>query len=109
MAHTKKQAHDPVLAFLRRRLEAAYGARLESVLLFGSRARGDARPDSDYDVAVFLRDLDDPRLEADRLADIGWEALRDMGRLVSLKAFPAEACQRETLILETIRDEGVPV
>lgn len=109
MAHAEKQTDDPVLTFLRRRLNAVYGARLESVLLFGSRARGDARPDSDYDVAVFLRDLDDPRLEADRLADIGWEALRDKGRLVSLKAFPAEDRRRETLILETIRNEGVPV
>lgn len=109
MAHAQKQAHDPVLAFIRQRLEAAYGARLESVLLFGSRARGDARPDSDYDVAVFLTHLDNPQLEADRLADIGWKALRDMGQVVSLKAFPAEARQRETLILETIRNEGVPV
>ena len=32
------------------------------------RARGDARPDSDYDVAVFLRDMDDRGRELYRLA-----------------------------------------
>jgi predicted nucleotidyltransferase len=32
-----------------------YGERAERVVLFGSRARGDAHRDSDYDVAVFLR------------------------------------------------------
>jgi predicted nucleotidyltransferase len=33
-----------------------YGDRLERVALFGSRARGDHRPDSDYDVAVLIKD-----------------------------------------------------
>jgi predicted nucleotidyltransferase len=31
----------------------------ERVILFGSRARGQARADSDYDVAVVVRDLSD--------------------------------------------------
>jgi predicted nucleotidyltransferase len=37
-------------------LRQHYGARLEGVYLFGSRARGTARPDSDADVAVVLAD-----------------------------------------------------
>jgi len=41
---------DPVMTRFRAALDAAYGARIERVILFGSRARGDARPDSDYDV-----------------------------------------------------------
>ena len=109
MNQTTNLGADPALAAFRRRLNAVYGSRLDSVVLFGSRAKGDARPDSDYDLAVFLRDLDDPRLEADRLADIGWEIFRDLGAVVSAKAFPAEDRGRETLILEMIRDEGVPV
>ena len=40
-------------------LGALYGSRLERAVLFGSRARGDARSESDYDVAVFLRDYED--------------------------------------------------
>lgn len=47
--------HDPVLDRFRRAVLQLYGDRLERVVLFGSRARGDARPDSDYDVAVFLK------------------------------------------------------
>src|SRR5215471_13769906 len=34
---------------------------VEKLILFGSRARGEARPDSDYDVAVVVRDLSDRR------------------------------------------------
>jgi predicted nucleotidyltransferase len=48
---------DPILKRFRAALDALYGGRLERVVLFGSRARGEARQDSDYDVAVFLRDL----------------------------------------------------
>ena len=40
-------------------LDALYGDRIERVVLFGSRARGDAHEDSDYDIAVFLKDLTD--------------------------------------------------
>jgi predicted nucleotidyltransferase len=42
-----------ILAKFRAALEDLYGARLERVVLLGSQARGDAGPDSDYDVAVF--------------------------------------------------------
>jgi predicted nucleotidyltransferase len=35
----------------------ALGDRVRRVILFGSRARGDARPDSDYDLLVVLREL----------------------------------------------------
>ena len=35
-------------------LDARFGPRLLEVLLFGSKARSEARPDSDIDVAVIL-------------------------------------------------------
>jgi len=50
----KKLANDPILARFRAALENLYGARLDRVVLFGSRARGEGGPASDYDVAVFL-------------------------------------------------------
>lgn len=50
------QASDPVLTRFRQALDEIYGNRLDRVVLFGSRARGDARPDSDYDVGS-LHDL----------------------------------------------------
>ena len=42
-----------LLQSFRAALNEMYGDRIDRVVLFGSRARGDARPDSDYDVAVF--------------------------------------------------------
>jgi len=45
---------DVVQSRLRQALASAYGDRLARAVLFGSRARGDARSNSDYDVPVFL-------------------------------------------------------
>ena len=59
---------DPVLTQFRTALDVEYGDRIERVVLFGSRARGDAQPDSDYDVAVFLRSMEDRWAEFDRLS-----------------------------------------
>lgn len=44
-----------ILASLRHYLEALYGDRLVKIVLYGSQARGDARPDSDIDVLIVLK------------------------------------------------------
>jgi predicted nucleotidyltransferase len=55
-------------------INAVVGDDLTGLLLFGSRARGDARDDSDWDVAVLVRQEADYRDIATR---IGLEISRD--------------------------------
>ena len=50
--------------------------RPDRIYLFGSKARGDFRPDSDYDLMVLLPDDAPPELREGRLA---YEALWEMG------------------------------
>ncbi len=48
-------------------LEERFGADLVSVVLYGSRARGTERPDSDVDLLVVIRGLPGSRLGRQRL------------------------------------------
>jgi predicted nucleotidyltransferase len=58
----------------RRALDRALPGGVEAVVLFGSRARGDATADSDYDLAVLLRgDLARRRDVRDKIADTAFE------------------------------------
>jgi predicted nucleotidyltransferase len=87
-----RQIHDPVLARFRAALDDLYGDQIERVVLFGSRARGDARPDSDYDVAVFLRDMPDRFAELYRLADLAWQTLSPKATLRRVRWYPIRQC-----------------
>src|SRR5580693_5305541 len=59
--------NDPILKRFRAALDALYGDRIERVVAYGSRARGDAQEESDYDVAVFLKSLANRWQEVDRI------------------------------------------
>ena len=99
--------HDPILTRFRAALDEIYGARLERVVLFGSRARGQARLDSDYDVAVFLKSLPDRWTELDRLADLRVRFIDDTGAFFDTKPYPAAAYRDQTLLMHEIRREGL--
>jgi len=43
-----------LLREVKQRLQEAYGQRFKGLVLYGSEARGEARPDSDYDFLVLL-------------------------------------------------------
>src|ERR1700678_1837490 len=97
---------DPVLLRFRAALGEVFGARIERVTLFGSRARGDARPDSDYDIAVFLHDLKDFGEEAKRLAEIETDILYDTGAVINALPFGAGAWREQIGLLSELEREG---
>ena len=110
MATPTKIASLPVLRRFRAAVAEIYGDRLERVVLFGSRARGEAGADSDYDVAVFLRDMSDRAAELDRLADIATDILYrpdGRGEFIHATPYPAGAYAERTPLMHEIRAEGV--
>lgn len=93
-------------------LAAHFGARLESVRLFGSRARGDHEPGSDADVAVIIAALTEP--ERTLAIDLAMEAWRSSGRgpvllmpLVWSSAEFAERLASERRIAADVLREGI--
>lgn len=104
----RRASDDPVLQRFRADVSEAYGDRVTRVVLYGSRARGDERPDSDYDIAVFLRDMPDRFAEVHRLADIGTAILYDMGGVVNALPYGAETYNDPRMpLMHEIRREGV--
>jgi predicted nucleotidyltransferase len=99
-------ANDPILDRFRAALDALYGGRLERAVLFGSRARGDERPDSDYDVAVFLRDYHGYWNEVRPLAAAATDILLETGAVISAKPFPAGGYSERTAFMGEIRRDG---
>jgi len=71
---TEHHLQEAKLAEAVRRLREAYAP--ERIYLFGSRARGDAGEDSDYDLLVVV--ADDSAPEA-RTSKLGYQALRGTG------------------------------
>lgn len=99
---------DPVLQRFRTAVRETYGDRVARIVLFGSRARGDAQPDSDYDVAVFLRDMPDRIVEMYRLADLSTAIMDETGEFIHAMPYGADAYNDPRMpLMHEIRREGV--
>jgi predicted nucleotidyltransferase len=102
-------AAHPLLRRLRAELKRLYGPRLRQLLLYGSRARDDARPDSDWDVAVILEGYDGDLDEVYRLADLAHDLSLETGEFLSLMPFAPEKLGERTLFMHNLRQEGVAI
>ena len=100
-------AADPILERFRATLDELYGDRIERVVLFGSRARGESRVDSDYDVAVFLKDLTDRWQEIDRIIPLVTDILYEEGAFIHAMPHRAGSYKDRTPLMREIRREGI--
>ena len=98
---------DPILQKFKAAIDALYGDRIERVVLYGSRARGDARPDSDYDIALFLFDLTSAWLEVRKIGPIKLAIRNETGADINTLPFPAGRWRDRTPLMHEIRKDGV--
>ena len=105
-ARAVKPVSDPVLAEIVRRLVAAY--RPIRIYLFGSMARAEAGPDSDYDLLLVVPDEATAQRRGSRLA---YEALRGTGAaadvLVCTRTYFEERLHLRASLPATVVREGV--
>jgi uncharacterized protein len=103
MNQSDREIFDIFVAHVRRRFP---DARLWA---FGSRARGGAAWDSDFDICVVLDALDRGADKA--LSNIAWEVGFAHDRVITVIPFSREEFERgpfsESTLVETIRREGI--
>lgn len=88
------------------RVVDAFHNRVVKVVLFGSRARGDSRPDSDWDIAVFLEG-EPSSGDLDRLSDLGFDILLETEQYIQVVPLPARRETEQSLFLSSIRNDGI--
>ena len=100
----------PLLRKIKKGLLQIYGDQVDRVLLYGSRARGDHRPDSDIDILIVLKDdfnySEMLHLSSDWAASLSLENDVVISRaFVSKEQFE----HRQTPFLMNVRREAVSV
>jgi len=102
-----KTEEDLIIKVIKQRLHEVLGDRVQKIILFGSRSRGDAEEDSDYDV-LLLADKRTREIE-NQVDNIAYEMLEDYGAVVIIFVFEMETFERETQepLFCNIRREGV--
>src|SRR5579872_6477153 len=89
--------HDPVLAEIVRRLVASYEPA--RIYLFGSMARGEAGPDSDYDLLLVVPD-GAPQERGD--SDLAYRALRGTGIAADVVVWTRSRFERRQHVVDSL-------
>lgn len=89
----------------------AFPEQIESIQLFGSKARGDAEKHSDVDVLVILKEA--TMREQHEASKISAKIMLETGVLISPKVFSPELLgeiqKRNSMFWQTIQTDLVPV
>ena len=84
---------------------------LYKTIVFGSRARGDAQPDSDLDMLVLVEYVTPPIRKT--ISHCAWEVGFEVGVLIQTVVMTREEAEdgpeQSSLLMLAVREEGIPV
>ena len=93
-----------------RTVSEIFADRLNSIILYGSHARGDALPDSDIDILIVLETSQDLNHDWDECIDVAADIASNTGLLISVMVcLERDYAERQHPLLINIRREGIVV
>ncbi|MGD1702399.1 nucleotidyltransferase domain-containing protein [Dapis sp. BLCC M229] len=99
-----------IIAKTRQGLEKIYGEQLERIVLFGSQARGDAKPDSDIDVLIVLKNQFNYSQERNRISVLIADICLEHTVVISCIFTTIQKYQEyENGLFRNIRQEGITI
>jgi predicted nucleotidyltransferase len=100
---------DSITVQYAQQLKNSLGPRLHEIWLFGSRARGDFKPESDYDL-IIVADGDEDEVHG-RVVEESYAIMCEYSALMGALTFSPEQWEQEkkTSIGRTVLREGVKV
>ena len=101
-----KSEEREMLKRFKREVKKVLGGRLDRVVLFGSRSRGDAAPDSDFDVLVTVQNLQER--DRKRVFEIAADLSLEHDTVLAVLVVPANDFteDRYFYLYENIQKEG---
>jgi predicted nucleotidyltransferase len=89
-------------------LKKLYGDNLSRVILYGSKARGDATEDSDIDIMIVLKDVKDKSKELEKVIKLTTEIDFRYETLISVTLQSEEEyLKKRSPLLLNVRKEGI--
>lgn len=91
-------------------LKILYADRLDRIILYGSQARGDAKPGSDIDLLILLKEPFDYSQESERISILIADICLQYTIVISCMFATVQKYQEyESSFFRNVRREGVPV
>lgn len=97
-----------ILEKVKAKLQDFYQDQLETIILYGSQARGDAQEDSDIDLLVVLKNAVNPFQEIDKTGDFIADLCLDYDVVISRHFISSDKFQKQdSPFLSNVKREGI--
>jgi predicted nucleotidyltransferase len=106
MVDEQRPSEADIRARIRDDVEAALGAELDSAILVGSRARGEAREDGPWDVLIVIRDGADVLKARSAMRRLTQHLAHELNEIVSFVVTPWDAAEMDGAMLRSVSTGG---